>query len=798
MPAIRIENFAGMWPAKEPRTLPDAAATSATNLDLLENGALRGVSAPTLVKALTAGTKKVFRLPLGDTFDLSSGANTWVEFAEADTDVLLTPITNDSHKRMYYCNATNGYVVATEAAPTTTYNVGVPAPTVPPNVVGFSGFSTVNPDIIGASSARLVDSYEWNYYASALSTWTSGNTAYEIGDVVEAAGGLYQLATIPTLCLSTARPGGTSGVPVTGADGYSWLYLNDRNWKSGVNYAVDDYVFVGKVLYRCKTDGGASSTNQPDIEAGTSGTYADGFVWQVIDYNKWVAGEEYEADAVVKSNREYYLCTTKPATPRTSTAPVHSVGSESSGDGFEWLRVSFKLWTTNTWYSNGDVVLGSGGTLFYVCTSSPYSNGQTTRSYVYTVVNSFGEESAPSPPTIVTGYFGYNSTSTSAYWSIFDLALPVMTGYAPAAAIHVYRTVTAASGVTTYFKVAELDDSATSTPDGYSDAEAASFGALETETWAVPVTGMKGIAQMPNGIFVGFKDNNIYFSEPYRPHAWPAEYTITVEHDVVGLGVFGNTCVTCTTGYPAAVSGSRPEAMSFMQTSTPYPCKSRRSIVPTPSGVIYSSTNALVMFGPGGVSEVTPGLIDRDDWTDYTGSGHSAVMHDGRYVGHVNSAANVAYMLQPASSMLGMTLLETQSTSAEEYLFTDPWTGRALLISGNNLYEFMPVSDTLDTVTWVSKEFVLPRPVNFGAAAVYHTPPELGYSGSNYGTLKIYAWRRGDLARTLVYNQAIGKSGVPFRLPSGFMADIWQFEISTPVTVTALHVATSVKELRSV
>jgi len=41
-------------------------------------------------------------------------------------------------------------------------------------------------------------------------------------------------------------------------------------------------------------------------------------------------------------------------------------------------------------------------------------------------------------------------------------------------------------------------------------------------------------------------------------------------------------------------------------------------------------------------------------------------------------------------------------------------------------------------------------------------------------------------------------SGVIMKLPSGFKADYWQFELETRVIVLSLQAATSVKELKGV
>lgn len=46
---------------------------------------------------------------------------------------------------------------------------------------------------------------------------------------------------------------------------------------------------------------------------------------------------------------------------------------------------------------------------------------------------------------------------------------------------------------------------------------------------------MKMLTVLPNGVFAASRDRTIYFSEPYRPYAWPDIYAQTLPFEVVGL-----------------------------------------------------------------------------------------------------------------------------------------------------------------------------------------------------------------------------------------------------------------------
>lgn len=102
---------------------------------------------------------------------------------------------------------------------------------------------------------------------------------------------------------------------------------------------------------------------------------------------------------------------------------------------------------------------------------------------------------------------------------------------------------------------------------------------------------------MANGVMVGFRDNEVYFSEPYLPHAWPARYRLTVDYPIVALGSFGTTIVVATEGRPFLITGSHPESMSQLELDLIEPCVSARSMASMGHGVVYASRNGLVYVG---------------------------------------------------------------------------------------------------------------------------------------------------------------------------------------------------------
>ena len=169
-------------------------------------------------------------------------------------------------------------------------------------------------------------------------------------------------------------------------------------------------------------------------------------------------------------------------------------------------------------------------------TVTPPASGSVdeTRAYVYTFVNEWGEESAPSPASDpATG----DITGT---WNLSTLDQNFTGGLTPnpLAKRRIYRTVTGTNSVDYRF-VKEEDIGggflATATDDVSTDSVSLNES-LSSNGWELPPSGLQGIVNMPNGILVGFVGRDLYFSEPYRPHAFPTSYQISVDAEIIGLG----------------------------------------------------------------------------------------------------------------------------------------------------------------------------------------------------------------------------------------------------------------------
>lgn len=426
---------------------------------------------------------------------------------------------------------------------------------------------------------------------------------------------------------------------------------------------------------------------------------------------------------------------------------------------------------------------------------------QESRAYVYTWVSAFGEEGPPSPPTLYDGWSGDP-------WIVQVTAptTPDLTNR-DLSKVRIYRTVTGVGGSTTYFFVAELDISQTVYTDTLPSTTVASGNLLESVFYEAPPADLEGMVAMPNGIIAGWRDNEIWFSEPFLPHAWPSPYTIATEYPIVGMGVIGQTLIVCTTGSPYAVSGVNPATMTMSRIAVNEPCLSRASIISTPQGVAYASPNGVAMAVPGAVSVVTRNIITKDLWLDpgdflSVPSLRAALLNGNYYAwgsvlpgGFQTDAFQTDAFVQEdfTGSYHGafvdisnprVSWVNLRSEVPTYNCFADQWTGEVFVIRDGKVYWLdLAKNRARQSYVWRSKIFETPNRRNFEAMRVWFNDT------GGESVVRVYA------DNVLRFTRPMLTSGEFMRLPSGFKAQLWEVEIEGSHNVTMIEMATAAKEL---
>lgn len=485
-------------------------------------------------------------------------------------------------------------------------------------------------------------------------------------------------------------------------------------------------------------------------------------------------------------------------------------------------------------YSSAPIVTLTGGGGVDATAEASFAPAET-RAYIYTYVNEFGaveEESAPSPATLV------ESVSTTG-------ATVTVSGFSAAPASHynitkmrIYRSI-AGTTDTVYLLVAEVPISTTS----YADTKlAVDLGqTLPSLYWTPPPSDLQGIVALPNGFLAGFRANEVWFSEPFHPHAWPESYVVTTETAIVGLGVFETTLVVTTKRNPYVVSGAHPAVMTQSKLPMVQPCVSRRSIASDQFGVMYASPNGLVCIGPGSQDVITQQLYTREEWQQLAPSTMVGMIYNNMYIGFHSSSDIISGIVVLRGDIPPLINLNFDARG----VYVERSTGDIFAISDydNKIYQLDadPINNTV--YEWKSKRFVLSQPANFGAfkvqadyqymedieaynalvaeiiahneilfseageqplATLNDVPLNDGWSlnGSILGDIPPYGETRiinvGIYAEgNLVYQTGV-TSQEPLRLPAGLKAYNWEVVLSGNTPVRSFVMASTITELRQI
>lgn len=433
-----------------------------------------------------------------------------------------------------------------------------------------------------------------------------------------------------------------------------------------------------------------------------------------------------------------------------------------------------------------------------------------TRAYVYTWLSALHEEGQPSPPTVVTG-------NASGVWHITMTApLPADTANRTLTYTRIYRTETGMDGSVAFFFVAELPIATLTYDDTVSGDIVANSEIMKSDDWSMPPDNLQGMVSMPNGMIVGWTDTSeVWFCEPFQGHAWPVKYMLTVDAPIVGLGTIDQNCMILTTGQPYVAMGIHPSVMALRKVQPLEPCTAQGSIVSTPSGVLYTSYNGLILIGPSGGTNLTLNMIRKDQWLRLINlrTIHATYFIDGYYcysaaidgVFQDDTFQVVDAFQKPdftgtligahihlSDERLGYMTLTCDSPTYNVML--DAWTGETLVIRSGKVFhvdrrEYLPRQSYI----WRSKLIQLGYKENMAAAKIFFEEPR-GSPPEAAGPTLFRMYVDGRLR----YTRPVSKSGEQFRLPSGFKADTYQFELEGQLLINNVQVATSARELRQV
>jgi hypothetical protein len=278
----------------------------------------------------------------------------------------------------------------------------------------------------------------------------------------------------------------------------------------------------------------------------------------------------------------------------------------------------------------------------------------------------------------------------------------------------IYRTLSTAEG-TEYHYVATIPATAAAYNDTAGDEDVALGEILPSADWEMPPADLKGILILSNGIAAGFTGNEVHFSEPFKPYAWPTAYRQTYDQDIVAIGFTGTTLVGMTQGNPFTITGVEPVTMGggMEKLGVAWPCMAKRGVASFAFGVGYPAPQGMVIIGASS-DIVTKDLFTQKEWSELNPLTFVAASADNRYY--------CGYTLDDSSLMFVIDKNESASfikiNHSISCIWTDPATGRLYVAAERKIYEWEGDPGSKLSYEWKSKKFVTTPPVNYGAAKI--------------------------------------------------------------------------------
>lgn len=490
-----------------------------------------------------------------------------------------------------------------------------------------------------------------------------------------------------------------------------------------------------------------------------------------------------------------------------------------TGDGAPKMRVASDIYDLAVPRPVDDLTATLGGS---------GSGDVVTRLYCWTWVTDYGEESEPAPVSNEVDWQPGNTVTLSGFPSTpTDREITKQ---------RIYRSQTGTSG-TFFYLIAERAASASnyvdSVPvDGFQEP-------LPSATWTAPPDDLEGLISLPNGMMAAFVGRDLYFCEPWRPHAWPEKYVQTMDYPIVALGAIGSSVVVMTTGQPYLVIGSDPSTMQPTKLEANFPCINARGVVDLGFAIAYPSNEGLIAVrADGSIGIASNNIFSRKAWLALNPDTIVGAQIGGRYAMFYEIVGEDGF---PTGGCLFLDIGQTpyliRSSERATSVFYQLETGALFFLrkGENNIYRLDSPDGVRLKQYWKSKPYVLPAPLNFSAilidadfkldgsekaanaaklAEIEAANSVILASGEIHGELNGRALNEYDVngdALTLlpelgitldvgVYADGqlvakIDKTGKAVRLPSGFKARTWEIDVFGDVQIQNIAMATSITEL---
>ena len=400
--------------------------------------------------------------------------------------------------------------------------------------------------------------------------------------------------------------------------------------------------------------------------------------------------------------------------------------------------------------------------------------------YRVTLVDAWGAEGPPSDPTLgVELGLGFSVT--------LDLTGTTVTGnynFAVGALVRVYRSNSSA-GEGVYQYVGEIAYGSASFVDTVTRENLQE--ALPSEGWIAAPD--ENTALYPDGPLaslieaswtglVGHAGNTVFCSEPGVPTAWP--YYYSNQHKIVGVSNVQSGILVMTVAGPYLLAGSDPAALAKVPIESNQACTSARSIVDFGEYTIYASPDGLVLAQGNTATVVTSALIDKDAWQTFQPETIHAYEYEGMYIGfYGDEAGGTGFVFDPQGGRNALVTLAGIGVTGGYFSGSTDTLAVVYDNAGQRSIGEFNVGE-LTEYRRRTKEFLFPDPVSLHCVRI---------EADSY-PIHLTAWADSEEKGTWTFS-----NNLVVKLPGGYRAREWQWEIRGQGIVTALVFADNMEEM---
>lgn len=289
-----------------------------------------------------------------------------------------------------------------------------------------------------------------------------------------------------------------------------------------------------------------------------------------------------------------------------------------------------------------------------------------------------------------------------------------------------------------------------------------------------PDDTMVGLVGVANAFLAGFFQNQVCFSEPGIPYAWPIRYRQSTDAPIVAVGAFDQSLVVSTRKSLYVFTGVDPSVVTQQKLADKRVCVAKRSMIEAMGGVVYASAVGLMLINAAGVQNLTETLMARKDWQAYKPESMACYAVDNRVIVTFDTGSRQGSLVFSFGTDATMAELDIVATAG----FVDRRTDSLYLVVNNTIVKWN--GGTPMTALWRSSVNWFPALTSMRVARV----------DADVYPVRFILYADGQVKfNTLVRNN------LPFKLPGGFRAVRYAYEIQANGRVSSSGIAQSVTEL---